>query len=250
VFWNDKGLAFFDITRSWSVGGAAVFDSLAATLREFDVFDRDERLRGWLAEVLDQLAGDLERGDGLLFPFLRWLEGLFPSLTAMMQEEQSGSKVWDYDLARTLANLFTRTAGADRATMIAMLREGTNNIICLQPFGCIANHITGKGVENKLKEMFPALNLLSLDMDAGVSEVNILNRLHLMVSEAREETARDKETTPRLKTVRSFAIPNALPRELQAFSSYTTLEVEKWGSWVSNLELWEKARKIRRRISL
>jgi predicted nucleotide-binding protein (sugar kinase/HSP70/actin superfamily) len=66
--------------------------------------------------------------------------------------------------------------------MIAMLNEGIDNIVCLQPFGCIANHITGKGMENKLREMFPHLNLLSLDMDAGASEVNLLNRLHYMGS--------------------------------------------------------------------
>ncbi|MCB4203482.1 acyl-CoA dehydratase activase [Deferribacterales bacterium Es71-Z0220] len=76
------------------------------------------------------------------------------------------------------------------AEMIAMLNEGIGNIVCLQPFGCIANHITGKGMENKLKEMFPSLNLLSLDMDAGASEVNLLNRLHFMVTAAREEVDR------------------------------------------------------------
>lgn len=123
VFWNDKGLGFLDIARSWSVGGAAIFDSLAATLRELEVFERDDRLRVWLADVLQELAEDLERGDGMLFPFLRSLEARFPSLTQMMQEEQSGSQIWDYDLARSLANLFTRAAGADRPTLVALLRE-------------------------------------------------------------------------------------------------------------------------------
>lgn len=136
------------------------------------------------------------------------------------------------------------------AEMIAMLREETNNIICLQPFGCIANHITGKGVENKLREMYPALNLLSLDMDAGASEVNILNRLHLIVSEAQEQVARYKETAPEPKTIWRFTLPDALPRELLAFNSYTVLEVEKWRAWVSNLELLEKARNMRRKIGL
>jgi predicted nucleotide-binding protein (sugar kinase/HSP70/actin superfamily) len=74
------------------------------------------------------------------------------------------------------------------AEMIAMLNEGIGNIVCLQPFGCIANHITGKGMENKLRELFPHLNLLSLDMDAGASEVNLLNRLHFMVTAARRMT--------------------------------------------------------------
>ena len=71
------------------------------------------------------------------------------------------------------------------AEIISMLRENTNNIICLQPFGCIANHITGKGMEKKLKELFPQMNMLSLDMDAGISEVNIHNRLHIMLEQTR-----------------------------------------------------------------
>ena len=73
------------------------------------------------------------------------------------------------------------------AEMIAMLNEGLGNIVCLQPFGCIANHITGRGIEKKLKEIYPYLNLLPLDMDAGISEVNVLNRLHFMVVAARDE---------------------------------------------------------------
>ncbi len=135
------------------------------------------------------------------------------------------------------------------AEMIAMLREGTSNIVCLQPFGCIANHITGRGVENKLREMFPRLNLLSLDMDAGASEVNILNRLHLMVNDAREQEMRDEETASEPKAARRFNIPK-WPRELHALNSYTSLEVEKWRAWVSHLELWEKTQNIRRKIGL
>ncbi|MCX5821150.1 MAG: acyl-CoA dehydratase activase [Deltaproteobacteria bacterium] len=72
------------------------------------------------------------------------------------------------------------------AEMIAMLREGVGNIVCLQPFGCLANQIIGKGVEKKLKSLYNCLNLLFLDMDPGMSEVNILNRLHFVVMSARE----------------------------------------------------------------
>ena len=72
------------------------------------------------------------------------------------------------------------------AEMISMLKNGVGNIICLQPFGCLANHIIGKGVEKRMKSVYNRLNLLFLDMDAGTSEVNILNRLHFMVISARE----------------------------------------------------------------
>jgi predicted CoA-substrate-specific enzyme activase len=78
------------------------------------------------------------------------------------------------------------------AEMIAMLRGGVGNIICLQPFGCLANHIIGKGVEKKLKSLYNCLNLLFLDMDPGMSEVNILNRLHFIVTSARERMKTEK----------------------------------------------------------
>jgi predicted nucleotide-binding protein (sugar kinase/HSP70/actin superfamily) len=134
------------------------------------------------------------------------------------------------------------------AEMIAMLKEEVNNIVCLQPFGCIANHITGRGVENKLKEMFPRLNLLSLDMDAGSSEVNILNRLHFMVAAAREQTAHGEETMPKTAESRRFVMSNMWPREFEAFNNYASLEVEKWRTWVSGLELWEKVQNIKDKI--
>ncbi|BBO93075.1 acyl-CoA dehydratase activase [Desulfosarcina ovata] len=136
------------------------------------------------------------------------------------------------------------------AEMIAMLNEGIGNIVCLQPFGCIANHITGRGMENKLRDMFPHLNLLSLDMDAGASEVNVMNRLHFMVTAAREEVPCEVGTQPAQRTARRFAIPDAWPRELDSFNAYTSLEVEKWRAWASNLGLWDKARQMKRWIGM
>jgi predicted CoA-substrate-specific enzyme activase len=59
--------------------------------------------------------------------------------------------------------------------------QGINYVVSLQPFGCIANHIISKGIETKIKSIYPDMNLLFLDFDAGTSEVNIHNRLHFMV---------------------------------------------------------------------
>ncbi len=64
--------------------------------------------------------------------------------------------------------------------IITFAKEGTTDVLCLQPFGCIANHIIAKGMEKKLKEHYPQLNLLFLDMDAGSSEVNLINRLSFL----------------------------------------------------------------------
>jgi predicted nucleotide-binding protein (sugar kinase/HSP70/actin superfamily) len=68
------------------------------------------------------------------------------------------------------------------AEIVSFAKGGTNNVISLQPFGCIANHIVSKGVEKKIKTLYPQMNLLSLDYDSGVSEVNIINRLLLLTN--------------------------------------------------------------------
>jgi predicted nucleotide-binding protein (sugar kinase/HSP70/actin superfamily) len=67
-----------------------------------------------------------------------------------------------------------------------MVEAGINNILCLQPFGCLANHIVAKGVQNRIKTRYPDLNLLFLDTDAGNSEVNFYNRMHFFTHHARE----------------------------------------------------------------
>jgi predicted CoA-substrate-specific enzyme activase len=60
-------------------------------------------------------------------------------------------------------------------------RLGIDRVVCIQPFGCIANHIVAKGVEKRLKKLYPDMNLLYLDIDSGVAEVNLQNRLHYMI---------------------------------------------------------------------
>ena len=67
------------------------------------------------------------------------------------------------------------------AEVATYYRSGVKNVISLQPFGCIANHIIVRGVEKRLKELFPRLNLLSLDFDSGVSDVNVTNRMLLFI---------------------------------------------------------------------
>ena len=67
----------------------------------------------------------------------------------------------------------------------SFVKNGIPNVLCLQPFGCIANHVVAKGAEKRMKELYPQLNLLFLDADAGVSEVNFFNRMHFFVSHAK-----------------------------------------------------------------
>lgn len=73
------------------------------------------------------------------------------------------------------------------AEIIELVELGYSNIICAQPFGCLPNHIVGKGVIRRLRELYPDANIFPIDYDAGASKVNQENRIKLMLSVAREE---------------------------------------------------------------
>ena len=68
--------------------------------------------------------------------------------------------------------------------MMELIRSGAKNIVCIQPFGCLPNHIVGKGVLKKIRTDHPDANLVTIDYDPGASEVNQLNRIKLMLSTA------------------------------------------------------------------
>ncbi len=73
------------------------------------------------------------------------------------------------------------------AEMLEFIEQGTNNIICVQPLACLPNHITGKGMFKPLKERYPQANIMPIDYDPGISNVNQLNRIKLMLSIALKE---------------------------------------------------------------
>ena len=70
--------------------------------------------------------------------------------------------------------------------MIELIKTGVPNIVCIQPFACLPNHVVGKGVIKALKKAYPQANIAAVDYDPGASEVNQLNRIKLMLSTARE----------------------------------------------------------------
>ena len=81
------------------------------------------------------------------------------------------------------------------AEMLSLIKDGVNNIICTQPFGCLPNHICGKGMMKPLKEKYPQVNLVAVDYDPGATKINQENRIKLMLSNAKppEEKAAEKE---------------------------------------------------------
>ena len=75
--------------------------------------------------------------------------------------------------------------------MMELIHSGVNNIICTQPFGCLPNHIVGKGVIKELRKAHPESNIIAVDYDPGASEVNQLNRIKLMLATAMKNLAKE-----------------------------------------------------------
>ena len=76
--------------------------------------------------------------------------------------------------------------------MAELLTHGTPNIVCIQPFACLPNHVVGKGVIKTLKSAYPQANIVAVDYDPGASEVNQLNRIKLMLSAAKKAMEPEK----------------------------------------------------------
>lgn len=70
------------------------------------------------------------------------------------------------------------------AEMVELIENGAPNIVCVQPFACLPNHVTGKGMIRAIKDRYPQANITAVDYDPGASEVNQLNRIKLMMAVA------------------------------------------------------------------
>ena len=73
------------------------------------------------------------------------------------------------------------------AEMLELADSGVNNIVCTQPFGCLPNHICGKGMMKPIKERIPDVNIVAIDYDPGATQVNQENRIKLMLANARDK---------------------------------------------------------------
>jgi len=93
------------------------------------------------------------------------------------------------------------------AEMLELINSGVSNIACLQPFACLPNHITGKGMVRELKRRYPKANIVPIDYDPGASQVNQVNRIKLMLSvafknlEEAEEKSLKKNNNPQYNSV-------------------------------------------------
>lgn len=84
--------------------------------------------------------------------------------------------------------------------MAELVRSGAPNIVCIQPFACLPNHVVGKGAIKALKKLYPEANIVAVDYDPGASEVNQFNRIKLMLSTAVKNLDADGEKEPEHKS--------------------------------------------------
>ena len=70
------------------------------------------------------------------------------------------------------------------AEMMQLIEEGVENIVCVQPFACLPNHVMGKGMIKPIRKRYPKANISPIDNDPGASEVNQINRIKMMMETA------------------------------------------------------------------
>ncbi len=129
--------------------------------------------------------------------FFEWLRGA-------ARDEFEKSKHFDAPAhIDSLANYATDIVSCGNQTgegwfltgeMLELIHTGTSNIVCTQPFGCLPNHVVGKGVIKELRHRYPLSNIVAIDYDPGASEVNQLNRIKLMLSTANKNLNKAAES--------------------------------------------------------
>ena len=114
-------------------------------------------------------------------------------LIRIIRENSSFSPMTPFDHTRTLTKGYIGL-GAKMgegwlltAEMLELIEQGVNNIVCTQPFGCLPNHIMGKGMMKPIKEHHPGVNIVAIDYDPGATKINQENRIKLMLANANRE---------------------------------------------------------------
>ena len=114
IFWTEKGLSFYEVTKLWAAGAAAMLDTMAGTLSGLHPHERDERLRTYVADVLRRLCAYVGQDERMHVTFVRWMEPRFAELTEMMKEDSGVVRIYDYDLALSLSQALAAFARAGR----------------------------------------------------------------------------------------------------------------------------------------
>ncbi|MBE6972667.1 MAG: 2-hydroxyglutaryl-CoA dehydratase [Ruminococcaceae bacterium] len=144
------------------------------------------------ARITDvRLYGGSRLGAALCSAFIAYAEGLQKKMGAAMKRAGLRPCGTFSNLRRGVGGYLSEGNKMGEgwlltAEMLELIRSGTPNIVCTQPFGCLPNHIAGKGMLRKLKDDFPTSNIVAIDYDPGATKINQENRIKLMLANARE----------------------------------------------------------------
>ncbi len=134
----------------------------------------------------------INKGTARLFKIVyRWLYGKQKKMISIMKKQGVFEPLHDFERLRALADEVINQGvkmgegWLIPAEMAALYETGTKNIVCAQPFGCLPNHIVGKGAVRTLKEKYNGINVVAVDYDPSATRVNQENRIKLMLATAR-----------------------------------------------------------------
>jgi len=128
--------------------------------------------------------------------FQRYIEGLQRTMIEAVETQPSFRPMGSFaDLRRLIRGYlgYGNKMGEGwllTAEMLELINTGTNNIVCTQPFGCLPNHVVGKGMIRRLKDEYPDSNVVAIDYDPGATKINQENRIKLMLSNASRNAER------------------------------------------------------------
>ena len=163
-------------------GGEAVMPSLTDFLL-YCAFDADYKYRHLSGSKLSQVMGQ-----GVI-KVIEYYRKTFRKALSESKRFYAPKTINEIaDGAATVVDLGHQTGEGWFLTgeMVELIHSGVKNIICMQPFACLPNHVTGKGMMKELKRVYPGSNIVAIDYDPGASEVNQLNRIKLMITTAFE----------------------------------------------------------------
>ena len=174
----------FAVTLTFVLGGGMLLAANLVPLKGVVKDASGEPLAGVTVRIKDGKSGtitdvnghfvlDVEKGKKLLLSYIGYSE------TEVLVKVGYGSKMGEGWLLT--------------AEMIELADTGYENIVCTQPFGCLPNHINGKGAIRKIKEIRPNANIVTIDYDPGAPKVNQENRIKLMLAVGKEELKKKLE---------------------------------------------------------
>ena len=171
-------------------GGEAVVPDLLGFF-EYSAYNNITRRRllagSWKTALLARLA-------------IAALEWMRKPLAGELSHTRFGAPADIYEIARSAEEVASigNMCGEGwflTGEMVELIHAGVNAIVCMQPFACLPNHVTGKGMIRALKRAYPDSNVVAVDYDPGASPVNQLNRIRLMMTVAKEEAARAAQSS-------------------------------------------------------